>query len=257
MDLSTISTQKGPLFSLPREIRDQITGYALIHGTIQIKPLRLPDDDPSISVPVQSSGSENLAFGYLATCRQAYGEGRTIFYSQNTFLLPLGQIGFTKCWAATLRAEHKAMIRSLHLKITWEDLQPHEYLDRLASLEFLPSGRVSRRSFARLDFSPGGPCPGQDEFGWPAIVEVTSSFISTMWGNKIEWLMGCNWGASHRLITDEHGLFQVAINEGANNDEARGNFLAGLRSIVRESVNTLGDMLVFGDFYGCQRDNVS
>ena len=43
--------------------------------------------------------------------------------------------------------------------------------------------------------------------------------MGAMWEDKLRWCMRCEWGATHKLITDEHGLIKVAIDGVYHTDE--------------------------------------
>ena len=113
---------KPSYFSLPAEIRNQITSLALTGGHIYMegksqRTLRSHDRKPL-------NGPSAPAANFLATCRQAYEEGHVMFYTQNTFHLPPGSLGETKEVLAEIKPEHIAMMRSVTLGLTLLDLTP-------------------------------------------------------------------------------------------------------------------------------------
>ena len=89
---STHPKPKTSYFSLPAEIRNEITSLALTgdHVYLEAKPqarkLRSDDRKPL-------NGPSAPGVGLLATCRQAYEEGHVMFYTQNVFHLPVGSFG--------------------------------------------------------------------------------------------------------------------------------------------------------------------
>lgn len=76
------SQYKFSFFSFPPEIRNKITRYILVPGSVH---LRRPKDQHR----------RNSGFQFLATCQQAYEEGHVFFYSLNTFYIPPGPLDQT------------------------------------------------------------------------------------------------------------------------------------------------------------------
>lgn len=74
-----LTTRRG-LFSLPRELRDQIYGFALV-STEQISVLNFAEL-PKYHAPKQKHG---LSYALLATNRQVYNEAIGVLYGLNTF----------------------------------------------------------------------------------------------------------------------------------------------------------------------------
>ena len=55
--------------------------------------------------------------------------------------------------------------------------------------------------------------------------------------------MWCEWGATHKLITDEHGLMKVAIDGVYHTDEIALKSGAEICLILRDSEKSLRKML--------------
>ena len=95
-------------FSFPAEIRNVIMHLILIPGSIH---LRRPEDHHT-----RSSG-----FSFLATCRQAYEEGRALFYGLNTLYMVPGSLEHTLQYFDILRPENRALIKTLGTEFTFGD----------------------------------------------------------------------------------------------------------------------------------------
>ena len=86
--------------------------YVLVGG--QLNPY-----DPVLEAPTSSQDTAarvdfRLGVQLIATCKQAYVEGRGFFYSNNTFHLP-PKMPFL--WPERLQAKHKAMIKRISITI--------------------------------------------------------------------------------------------------------------------------------------------
>ena len=130
-------------FSLPAEIRNQITSFALTGGHVYLEaksyPRKLRSNDRK---PL--NGPSAPAANFLATCRQAYAEGHVMFYTQNTFHLPIGSLEETKEVLAKIKPEHVAMMRNVTLGLTLLDLTPS--IARMVEAEASPSLRAQGRA---------------------------------------------------------------------------------------------------------------
>ena len=98
--------------SLPAEIRNNIMSLVLVHGDIYPHtPIsKASTRSPDATVVSQTRPGIQL----IATCTQAYQEGHALFYSSNTFHLPLA-MAFE--WSDRLQAKHKAMIKRISITI--------------------------------------------------------------------------------------------------------------------------------------------
>ena len=67
--------------------------------------------------------------------------------------------------------------------------------------------------------------------------------MGAMWEDKLRWFMWCEWGATHKLITDEHGLMKVAIDGVYHTDEIALKSGAEIYFFLRDSQKSLRKML--------------
>ena len=132
-------------FSLPGEVRNQIIDLVLAPGEVYVrKPIPdrvlIPEGVHACKPTVKDStnnrpnAESQPGFQLMATCKQAYDECHSIFYSSNTFHLPANM---TFDWSDGLQAKHKAMIKRIDIRISVEELT----LDMIDELE----RRVSRK----------------------------------------------------------------------------------------------------------------
>lgn len=87
-------------------------GYVLVPGDVY--PYTPVDKTSTASPGTAANVNTWSSVHLLATCKQAYLEGHTIFYSSNTFHLPPT---LTFSWSDRLLAKHKAMIKRISLTI--------------------------------------------------------------------------------------------------------------------------------------------
>lgn len=193
-----MAVQEGPLFGLPREVRDQISAYVLIPGTVYIRPLRLGACHASFHVDEEPQ----IGFGYLTTCQQACEEGQTMFYTHNIFFLPPGSLRYTHCWQRELRMEHKQMIRSLGIRMGPSDLHIQELCvcDELA-------GPFSGRPEGMMLETDIRPLLNYDEDrvtqGTRALIEATGiAGTRGMWQDKLRCMRDCSWGSVQEIIVE-------------------------------------------------------
>ena len=83
-----------PWFDLPGEIRNDIMERVLVTGELH------PFDTQRYS---KASNFVPPNIGLLRTCRRANMEGSSIWYSQNLFILPPGQVENTHKWLNTIQ----------------------------------------------------------------------------------------------------------------------------------------------------------
>ena len=76
---------------------------------------RVSTCSPDATVNVESRPGIQL----IATCRQVYQEGHALFYSSNTFHLPLAM---TFAWSDGLQSENKAMIKRISITFGLDEL---------------------------------------------------------------------------------------------------------------------------------------
>ncbi|CAD6591110.1 MAG: hypothetical protein ASARMPREDX12_004925 [Alectoria sarmentosa] len=121
-------------FSLPGEVRNKILDYILVHG--EIHPYR-PVSETSARIPETTANVERPGIQLMATCKQAYLEGHTLFYSSNTFHLPPTMPFW---WSDRLELKHKAMIKRISIQIGLVELTP-AMLDEIKSSRLAGVGR--------------------------------------------------------------------------------------------------------------------
>jgi len=110
--MTTSAPQRGcfAYFALPGEVRNQIMNLVLKPGDIHF-PQTSTKDTQSLS-----------GFQFLASNRQAYTEGRSIFYSASTFHLPPGPVSYTKSMFDLYQPQSLALLRRVTLHIGLHDL---------------------------------------------------------------------------------------------------------------------------------------
>lgn len=121
-------------FSLPGEVRNKIMDYVLVHGDIQ--PYRPVSQTPA-RIPETTANVERPGIQLMATCKQAYLEGHTLFYSSNTFHLS-PTVPFW--WSDRLQPKHKAMIKRISIQIGLVELTS-AMLDEIKSSSLAGVGR--------------------------------------------------------------------------------------------------------------------
>lgn len=95
-----------------------VNALATVFRHLSGRPKRLVMDT---SVKRQSA-LQQPGFQLLATCKQAYNDGRYMFYSMNTFHWPPGPVNCTDGWYANLQPEHRKMIRTICIDLDFVDL---------------------------------------------------------------------------------------------------------------------------------------
>lgn len=111
-------------FSLPPEIRNQITTLALTGGHVYLQPRPYSRKLRSHAVFKIPNNASAPGVGLLATCRQAYEEGRVMYYTGNVFHLPQGTLKEIKQLLAKIKPEHLALMKQVKLKFSLLDLTP-------------------------------------------------------------------------------------------------------------------------------------
>lgn len=94
-------------------------GYVLVPGDVYLcQPVpEIPTASPEITANVNALSGVHL----LATSKQAYQEGHTIFYAFNTFYLPPTM---TFSWCDRLLAKHNALTKRISITIGLVELTP-------------------------------------------------------------------------------------------------------------------------------------
>lgn len=145
-------------FSLPVEIRNDIMLYVLVPGQIHIQPppistldvqnlvmqrnalpqlsdtvrTTITNDIPGLSKPTDRGpfssrtqfkpATAETGCQFLGTCRQAYTEGRELFYTLNTFYIPPGPLSHAVAYFDQLQPSNLALIRTICIRFTLEDV---------------------------------------------------------------------------------------------------------------------------------------
>lgn len=194
---------------LPAEVRNEITRYVLVPGTVFIKPLRLPPSKeaqarkkPRYSAlekdKEQGDEKREISFAYLATCRQAYDEGHVMFYSENTFAVPPGDIAYCEAWESSLTPEHRNLIKALSLRSGC-----------------VPTGRKEATRFGPSFLHPVYPwtidkIPVEYDRmlslkayqAWGSYEELDGFFYTDDWFWKYNWLKRCKWSGVEKVTAE-------------------------------------------------------
>ncbi|KAL8767020.1 MAG: hypothetical protein Q9209_006374 [Squamulea sp. 1 TL-2023] len=113
----------------------------------------------------------------LSTCRTAYNEGREMFYSKNTFVIPHGPLLNSKVCFDRLQPQDKRLIRHLVLDLNILDLSIEAFDDI--------EGQLRAKDVAQ------GKLPRDDSIeDWvaPVVYNITST-----WRSKLAWLQDWSW----------------------------------------------------------------
>ena len=171
---------------LPRELRNQIMKYALNPGEVCIPTNNSSlQDRPRYGVQV------------LATCRQAYEEGYTIWYGKNQFRIRSCAASEMRRILGAYRAKHLRIMPSLIVECTLYDL-PRSHLDFLlgtmlatADHEMIASANFDRSyAYARNKF--------WDDF---------TAQLEQEWRTKIYWLHSRIPGGHRMHVSLDRSIF--------------------------------------------------
>ncbi|KAG7002401.1 hypothetical protein G7Y79_00027g060930 [Physcia stellaris] len=126
--LNTVAVPKSPVpamgyFALPGEIRNKIMKLVLCPGHIYLRS-KPTASNHHISYSNDPAGATRSPPGIqlLATCRQAYNEGRVLYYSGNVFHLPPGPVSATEAMLNKMQPESLSLIRRVNLTVSLLDL---------------------------------------------------------------------------------------------------------------------------------------
>ena len=150
-------------FSLPGEIRNKIMNLVLVPGDVYPHTL-VPDS--STRVPVSAANVQSRSgVQLIATCRQAYDEGHALFYSSNTFHLP---VTMTFEWSDRLQPKHKFLIKRIGITIGPNELDASmiHHIDR---------------NYQKLS--------GHGEHDSPAILEAVMEALDKTWYSKMSHIV--------------------------------------------------------------------
>lgn len=110
-------TQKSRYFNLSPEIRNKITRLVIAPGKVYLR-------DPHDHGPktIARSKEPRTSFGYLATCTQFYDEGIRLFYEENVFYLPPGDVQDTRTYLQEIiTPQHRIWIRHFGMALSTTD----------------------------------------------------------------------------------------------------------------------------------------
>ena len=144
-------------FSLPGEVRNQIISLVFAPGEVYIRnpipervliPGGVHNCNPTLkdSEEIRTNAESQPGFQLMATCKQAYDECHSIFYSSNIFHLPATM---TFNWSDRLQAKHKAMIKRISVKIGIEELT----VDTIDELERRVTPEILNKPILPLTFA--------------------------------------------------------------------------------------------------------
>lgn len=110
-------------FALPGEIRNRIMQLVLCPGHIYLRSKPAASNHHiSYSNDPASATRSPPGIQLLATCRQAYNEGRALYYSGNVFHLPPGPLSATEAILNKVQPESLSLIRRVNLPAGLLDL---------------------------------------------------------------------------------------------------------------------------------------
>ncbi|KAL8792672.1 MAG: hypothetical protein Q9195_004732 [Heterodermia aff. obscurata] len=112
-----------PYLPLPPELRNKILSLALTGGHVYLRSSSSPQELSHKPTSVNSNFESTLAVNLLATCRQAYNEGRMMFYSENVFHLPPGRWEEMSNVLTNIKPEHLALIKHIVIRLSLLDLR--------------------------------------------------------------------------------------------------------------------------------------
>ena len=223
-------TQQSP-FSRFKRFLGAMTHLSL-HSSGQPHPFIISTTDVSLEgqFTLQQRG-----FQLLATCKQAYNEGRYMFYTMNTFHWPPGPVNITDGWNVNLQPEHQKMIKNVCIDLN------------LVSLTYGDMEAVE----ASARRGHGGQPGNHDGNFWS--YEAVYQLERRVW-SKILSLYCCDVPGNLRgFVGLERMIFQSSIgrcvlNSQLKNDETEWESLVDfitavsnhLRSIIRFHVNGRG-----------------
>ncbi|CAF9937816.1 MAG: hypothetical protein ALECFALPRED_007421 [Alectoria fallacina] len=164
-------------------------------------------------------------FHLLTTCKQAYRDGRYMFYTLNTFHLPAGSARDAEVWLEHLRPDQRSLIKRAGLTLSLADLTPAV----LAEMEKkwlwdIPTGR-DRRHEERMVF------------------EVAYLLCWRFWQDKIRALQRQQWpGLEEVVVANARGevvaVFTGEAFRALGVEEERG-VLDSAREVVRTELEGL------------------
>lgn len=159
--------EKSPLGRLPRELRDRIYEYAVVHrdGITILQNISMNGN--TASKVARGRRPKNTTLALAKTCRQAHRETMKLYYKLNTFYFPFHWAGveLLKKFLRTLQPEHYKSLRHIVFRapnkaIHWDERRPerlvHQWLEVMQhivdnSAELLPGPiYVGGRDGARL-----------------------------------------------------------------------------------------------------------
>lgn len=208
--MTTSTPQSGHFdyFALPGEIRNQIMELVLAPGDVHYIQPRKKSKKSTQPLPTVQ---------FLALNRQAYAEGRKMFYSENSFHLPAGPEAYTKSMLDRYQPQNFALIRRLTLDIGLHDLC---YVEK----------------FKQFDTKTWGPTLFNDNGLDDCLVEVWKSKIILIRErfHNLEELRIVFWDLDYAEMTEtagfDHSFHQpyplLSDNEATNGGAASKSVLA-------------------------------
>ena len=97
--------------------REKPARYFVYHSEDLAKQGKEASNDPTRNLTLEG-------YQFLASCRQAYDEGSSIFFADNRFHLPPGEVRETRAWFDSLREADRAKVRAVALDFTVLDIEP-------------------------------------------------------------------------------------------------------------------------------------
>ena len=221
--------------SLPAEIRNVIMEYALVPGDVypcskETKPtsrnpsrklLQAIFKRPTASLKIKAgttkhqTATKQPGFHLLTTCKNAYQDGRYMFYTMNTFHLPPGSAHDAEIWLNHLKPDHKTLIKSACITFTLADLAPNVLVEMEKKwLWDFPA--TTRQDEQRL------------------VYEVSYILCWRFWQDKIRLLQ--RWEGLEKVcmrMADGMTLAFEGVGFRALDPKVEKGFLEGAREIVR------------------------
>ena len=244
---NSVTPGRYSFFGLPPEIRNQILNYLLVPGEVDVKKSShtettfIPADGHTRRVILEARSSGRLkqfispksGLPFLATCRQAYAEGRTYYYGQNTFFLAPGGIRNTLDLAKAVQPRNLELIAYIGIKFDVTDLGPREYGSVLDAC--IGTGNING---ARIDANTAG--------------SVATRLLRVIWFGKLRWIYRHYWQSVREihlesprqtviisiedLRTRLHDIHMLGVH-GYQVDREAGAFLRGANRVAKEAVS--------------------
>ena len=210
-------------------------------GDIYMKP------HPILGVTGSAFHVKRYGSQLLATCKQAYEEGRALYYSKNTFHLPAGRDYWSRRLFHSIQPEHQSLIQSVAITCSVYDLH---YARPVQDI-----GRAADDTLARYDFVRMRRQQTTYSSMYTHALALTysqsaGSVLLNLWRGKFLYVLSTFPGLKKLSVTfmDKnvpwlHEYFGLGTKPGNVQDQEKETKLAGRQAVAQDHGDYPGSSL--------------